>query len=412
MVDQAQKFALMHLLACEPLVPEVCARKVRADTHKIRSALKSIASLVSADGTWQLRDVFYKQIDYYGFNYSEEDRKRAIDRAVRVFDRMRIGTEDPIWQKLNAPGDRESGKTLSRLTLKHGAVKVSTPLVKAKAMDKKTGLPKRADGKKTDVSKKAGKDEDVVKKAKGQDTAPKKEVKPSSKALKPNGVKKPVGTSAHPLPRPPVKEVKQSTSAKALLNKPKNPSPLSSSPPVNASDFEDHHPVHKKMSAIPSPAKSSPEKPLKRKVDQMNGDARGNELLNKRPRLDSAPATPKTKPIVGSSALKRKAANDLNGSKSSAAAVQKVRKIPVTNGHRSPQTSDDSTDGPSLALSWRQSVDMAHKFRRYYDRYVKLYHELAESLEPPSPTKRDELMKMHRTLEEMKRQINSGTLGS
>jgi RNA polymerase II elongation factor ELL len=142
----------------------------------------------------------------------------------------------------------------------------------------------------------------------------------------------------------------------------------------------------------------------------MNGDSRGKELPNKKLHLDSAPPTPKAKPNLSSASFKRKAAMDHSNAKSAAANTQKVRKI--VNGHRSPQTSDSSTDGPALALSWRQSVDMAHKFRRYYDRYVKLYNELAESQEPPSQTRREELMKMHRTLEEMKRQINSGSLGT
>jgi RNA polymerase II elongation factor ELL len=334
-------------------------------------------------------DKLYKELDVWNFNYkNQEDRQAAIDNAIRAYDRMRLSKDDELWQKLLPEEERGQGKVLSRLNLNKAPVNTSTPTVKPKTFDKKTGMPKRTEAKRTDKevtkakkSKDTGEEETIrVAKAKSDARTTKLGNTPRPENMR---EKKTARKEAHPIR----KEVKASTSAKGLLNKPKNPSPLSASPPVNATDFEDDHPIHKALSAAVSPKRTTtPRKP----EDSRNSEShRSNGVKRKAFEMDSDASKTSTPTKV-----RKVNGNITNGPR---------------NGHRSPQ-SDNSSGSPPLALSWRQSVELAKKFRTYYEKYAKLYTELSNSVEPPSQAKRDQLLSMHRKLEEMKREVRSGAL--
>jgi RNA polymerase II elongation factor ELL len=209
--------------------------------------------------------------------------------------------------------------------------------------------------------------------------------------------------------------------------KPKNPSPLSASPPVNASDFEENHPVHKALSGAPSPAKttsSSSDRSLKRKGDTGTQD---HKLSVKQPRLDKATPTHNGASTNGrangstpasANSLKRKS-DDSSTSNTPTNKVRKVANIDTgvvsrypnnTNNDNHPSPGDSSSSGtsPGLRLSFRQTVELSHKFQQYYKKYEELYWQLAEADAPPTEAQRSDLMKMHKKLEEMKREIKAG----
>jgi RNA polymerase II elongation factor ELL len=385
--ELAIKRAVLHYLAVKPRSQMECRRVVGANTARWmeRYAKKT------GDNEWTLLDRLYKELDVWDFKYrQDEERQAAIDNAIRAYDRMRLPKDDVHWQKLLTKAERGQGKVLSRLNLSKAPLK-STPVMKAKTIDKKTGLPKRTEGKKADKDaakpkKKDASEEEPIKVARPKTGG--RTPRPDVRAPKPGTPRTDAtrerkgGQNEASKGR---KDVKASTSAKSLLNKPKNPSPLSASPPVNAADFEDDHPVHKALSAAVSPKRLN-----KRKAEEL-ADGESRHRLNgvKRKAFDmdsdnSRPSTP----------VKQRRVNGSSG---------------PPNGHRSPQ-SDNSSGSPPLALSWRQSVDLAKKFRQYYDKYAKLYMELSNSVEPPSQVKRDQLLSMHRKLEEMKREVRSGAL--
>ena len=60
------------------------------------------------------------------------------------------------------------------------------------------------------------------------------------------------------------------------------------------------------------------------------------------------------------------------------------------------------------SLSFRQTVELSQKFQKYYKKYEELYWELTESDKPPTEAQRNNLLKMHKHLEEMKREIKAG----
>lgn len=266
-----------------------------------------------SDGVWKLNDKMYKEVQPYDFAYSEEQREKVVNHAIRAFDRIRIPKADSLWQQLLPAERRGKGECLSRLNLNPTveAVQSRTPVMTPKrTFDKKTGLPKKTETKKP---RKTEENEKVSPEKKGADSrmaaaagvdVPKSaateslklsgpkdspQTKPKAKpAPLPPKVTKPIdrpsstASLSRPAtpnvalpPKPPApisasksasaartREAKPSTASKSLLNKPKNPSPLSRSPPVNASDLGTDHPVHKKLSAAVSPAR-----PLKRKAE-------------------------------------------------------------------------------------------------------------------------------------------------
>lgn len=393
---------LVHFLAVQPRPFLKIRRTVGTNPRKI---LEKVAKPTGkGEEEWALLDRAYKDLDVWKFNYSDEDRQTAIQNAIHAFDRMRLPKDDPLWQKLLPEEERGQGKVLSRLALKD-PVKGGTPAVKPQSFDKKTGLPKKSVQKKLEkegaVKPKKSKDGSVDEKPKAMKSAaeartpqvePRREPKPAKRTV-----------NARDEGRSPAgKQPKPSAAAKGLLNKPKNLSPLGVSPPVNASDFEDGHPVHKRLSAATSPRSG-----LKRKADDMNGNSRPVNTGNKRPHFDSqSSSSSEERPLKITKTAPTKSSNHPSS------------KVNGINGHTtngrmpSPGDSDSSTSsgGAPLALSWRQSLEMARKFNVYYQRYKKLYMELSQSVEPPSEKKREELLEMHKRLARMKSQVNTGAL--
>ncbi|KAL1795263.1 hypothetical protein ACET3X_007079 [Alternaria dauci] len=214
-----------------------------------------------------------------------------------------------------------------------------------------------------------------------------------------------------------------------INTKPKNPSPLSASPPVNASDFEDSHPVHKALAAAPSPAKSAAgnsDSSLKRKANNIDSDIHNHLAVKKqhvdRPAATHTPLHANSKAIgstpSSTSSMKRK--SDDSSSSNTPTTAPKARKVANidtglasryhhNNPRASPGASSTSTTSPSMpSLSFRQTVELSQKFQKYYKRYEELYWKLTEAEKPPTEAQRNDLLKMHKKLEEMKKEIKAG----
>ena len=491
----ALRVPLIHLLAVQPSKDTQLAATCRTSLANVRDLLPKIAKRASDDADkWQLTDKSFRELNPYKFTYKNtEDREQAINSAIKSFDRLRLAKDDKLWQILLPREERGQGKCLSRLTVKAPEPKPATPLHKLPKMmnDKKPATSKKAEEK--DVEKETKKAREMKVKEMKVKEAKVKEVK-AKEAPKPRKVVKSekfvrddpkptttpttttstsniTSTTSKPAVPPsrnmpsadapkirtkkvvPAGEgsaaprVKPKMSARDLAQrervarptrppipvstKPKNPSPLSASPPVNASDFEDGHPVHKAMSAAPSPAKGSSgnsDRTLKRKANDIDSDIHNRNLSTKQPRLDRV--TPNHTPSSinsrvngntpsSTSSLKRKS-DESSSSNTPANKVRKVTSIdtglasryPNHNAHISPGDSSSATTSPSLpSLSFRQTVELSQKFQKYYKKYEELYWQLTEAATPPTEAQRGDLLKMHKKLEEMKREIKAGAGG-
>ena len=479
-IVSALRVPIIHLLAREPATETSLATTCRTSLAVIRDVLPKIAKRSTSDADkWQLTDKSFRELNPYKFPYkSPEDRQQAIDGAIKSFDRQRLSKDDKLWQILLPREERGQGICLSRSTVKapEAKPKPSTPMQKISDLTKKKPVARKAADKAmvekkprvvkaTEVKPRSGikgkflaREQPIVKEVKEtkeeptivaapppatstassstpRPTAPSHRSTPSIDAPKPR-------TNNNNTTTPRVKPKMSARDAQRerptnrpfkptmpVNTKPKNPSPLSASPPLNASDFEDPHPVHKALIAASSPAKSSgnSDRALKRKANDIDSDMHNHNLAVKKPNADRA--TLKRTPshtngrLNGStpsstSSLKRK--SDDSSSSNTPTTAPKVRKVANidtglasryhhNNPRASPGASSSSTTSPSMpSLSFRQTVELSQKFQRYYKKYEELYWQLTEAEKPPTEAQRNDLLKMHKKLEEMKREIKAG----
>lgn len=397
---------------------------------------------------YKLVDRSYKELDVWQFPYrTEEERQAAIDNAVRAFDRMRTPKDDPLWQKLLPKEERGKGKCLSKLKMNAPTQPAAPTPVKdlKKVLEQKKPVKKEkkqaastssGDSGEKKPEKKVARKEPVIRKMvkKAEPSQPVAR-QPVEKTVE-KTVKKAVKSTAKPTVSTPLQKPKKeggkSASAsvtkspsKPVTTKPKTPSPLSASPPVNASDFEDDHPVHRTLSASASPAKSSStDRPLKRRPEALAAaKAKADQL-----RMSTNGRHPSTNGTPSSTERKRKA-SDLESYRSSDRADTPQHKKRQTEHIKMPAVSqsqssthsymnglDTSTSpscssptSPPLPLTYQQTIALSQKFRLYYEKYHRLHLRLSKSDKAPSKQERDELWKMHSMLAKMKEEIKAGS---
>lgn len=470
-VINALRVPVIHLLAREPATEAALAQTCRTSHANMRELLPKIAKRLSTEtDKWQLTDKAFRELDPYKFPYQNaDDRAQAIDNAIKSFDRQRLAKDDKLWQILLPREERGQGICLSRSKVKPPEAKPTTPMHKISDLTKKKPATKKTDDKPAEKKMKIAKEPEI--KIKTKTVAKEKAPRPSIKDVRLEPAKAPTSTStpaARPTPpanrytpsndpakartkKAPAGDLNSSPRVKPKMStrdtqknqsgrpvrpavpvstKPKNPSPLSASPPVNASDFEDSHPVHKALAAAVSPAKSSnsnSDRTLKRKANDIDSDIHNHNLAVKKPHLDRS--TPNHTPshtngrLPGSTpsstnSLKRK--SDESSSSNTPSTAPKVRKVATidtnlasryhnNNAQASPGASSSSTTSPSVpSLSFRQTVELSQRFQKYYKKYEELYWQLTESDKAPTEAQRNDLLKMHKKLEEMKREIKAG----
>ncbi|KAF1810611.1 hypothetical protein P152DRAFT_90793 [Eremomyces bilateralis CBS 781.70] len=411
---------MMHCLAIKALTLKDLMRKLAINTEPgqqklVQKVLEPLAQYNEQNKTYRLKDKYHKELKPWSFGYDDVDRQTVINNAVNAFDRMRITKTDALWQKLLPKEERGKGKTLSKLDFSGAPVLKQPPAAKGTvALDKKTGLPKKA------APKKAEKDEKSrTPREKGDDSStdvPKKKKEPKA-----------VTGSSTPSVKASKNAAKASTSSNShravlgTVSKPKTSSPLSS-PPMNNSDIE----------AGSNSAKSS----TKRKAESTSERLQPS---TKKSKLDVASTTSPTKKIPASSSttpvsLKRKAdptpdapflkSRKLNGvhapsrphsssTSSSDAPLRQIRPAATATSLKSTPgvSSNSSSSGEdAVPLSSRQTLELAQKFKAYHAKYAKLYHELAGRATAPKAEERQQLEKMHKHLEAMKTEIWAGKL--
>ncbi|KAJ9629495.1 hypothetical protein H2203_001869 [Taxawa tesnikishii (nom. ined.)] len=126
--QHAVQKALVHLLAVKPLSVEDIVKKTRIPKDSCVALLKKVGQQDSPNSGWCLANKMFKDLDVWNFNYQkEEDRQKAIDNAVRAYDRLRVEKQNYLWQKLLPVEERGKGKILSRLPTSNEIDKVGTP---------------------------------------------------------------------------------------------------------------------------------------------------------------------------------------------------------------------------------------------------------------------------------------------
>jgi len=419
---------IIHKLALGPTMEDVLSKlkKNDASEQEFKLALEKVADL--KDGKWKLKQKAFRELDVFNYQgYTSEERQVAIENAIHVYDKIRLATSEPEWERLLPFEERGTGKCLSKLQAKIavGAIKpVKTPRIKVYGTDDSgrdtpatndddldlfgekiptTGLKSESmvrshSNPPVTKQKRTSEKEQQAKRllAKGKANKPttgksseKKSVaKDSSKikssefvresdeeddylvlapkaALVSTATSKPIGTKAPALKaKPTIKSASRAETGERTpkingIQKPKvnntsppKSSPLASSPPTNASDFED--------------SSSSSSTGLKRKATDSSSDM----PLSKRHQKSSS-----------------------NSTSSSVASSNNS----IVNGERL---------DPFYLEVMRREVTATKKFVIYYNKYVDLYRELATTRDKDRDVeKMADLMAMHERLSQMKAAI-------
>lgn len=125
---QAVRTPLIHFLAARPASAKLLTQHLSCKQDEILELLQKVGKPYRLDDTkWDLTDKTFKELDVWSFSYpNQEDRDLAINRARSAFDRMRLSTQEKIWDKLLPKHERGKGKILSQLNLHKGPIKQSS----------------------------------------------------------------------------------------------------------------------------------------------------------------------------------------------------------------------------------------------------------------------------------------------
>ncbi|KAL6713885.1 hypothetical protein ACLMJK_008379 [Lecanora helva] len=231
---KAIRIPLIHYLAARPASAKLLSQTLECKQDEILEVLQKVGKPYRLDDSkWDLTDKAFKELDVWSFDYpNQEDRGLAINRAVSAFDRMRLSTQEKLWDKLLPKAERGKGKILSQLNLHKGPIqKPATPKIHVEHSSSHPKVPKVTSDESDQKDRLAPSDAEPMARSKSHGPIKKTKIsekEAQSKRLLSKGPKK---TAAEPKPKEAHPAVKKGGSQKKSAPK--------SSEFVNDSDEED-----------------------------------------------------------------------------------------------------------------------------------------------------------------------------
>jgi RNA polymerase II elongation factor ELL len=421
---KAVRKPIIHLLAVKPMTQDELRWRTPDDAQKhLMAALQKVGDLDEATSEWQLRKNFYKELDVWSYDYTPvEDRQRAIDNAVKQFDKMRLGVNEPEWDKLLPKSERGTGKCLSKVQAQIAAGPVArAPKINVqKAEDSGRDTPNGEDDVFTDKK---------VSKIKGEGMARSVSQPPATKAKK---VSEKDSQAKRLLSKNPVKAAAKPAPAKKVPQ-PKAGSKVLSSEFVNDSDEEDDYPIQTKPAPKPTMKRSRDDDldtsdssvPLSKKVKKdpqpahRVSDASQSSRTTTSSHYSSSSSKVKGNSPQKSSPLASSPPTNASDMESTSGERTASSESPVhhhsTKSSRSPihkrhqKSSSVSSSGSSRTLK-PEVTDLARRFKMYYPKYKALHQELQSMGENRDKQKEKDLLEMHARLAQMKKDIEAGII--
>lgn len=421
---KAARKPVIHLLSVQPMTEKALREKV-PDTSRshLKEALQKVGDLNESTGKWELRRIFYKELDVWTFDYTPAgDRQRAIDNAVRQYDKMRLGVSEPEWDKLLVKAERGTGKCLSKLQaqIAQGPVARAPKINVQKAEDSGRDTPNGEDDVFTDKN---------LSKIKGESMTRSVSQPPTTKTKK---VSEKENQAKRMLSKNPAKSTTKAAPTKKAPQ-PKAGSKVLSSEFVNDSDEEDDYPVPTKPAPKPTTKRSRPDEdldtsdssiPLSKKVKKdpptthrisdasqssrattsshyssSSSKAKGNSPQKSSP-LASSPPT-------NASDMENSSGDRTSSSESPAQHLSTKNSQSPIHKKRHQKSSSVSSSGSSRYLK-PEVTDLARRFKMYYPKYEALHRELLSMGEHRDKRKERDLLEMHERLAGMKKDIEAG----
>jgi RNA polymerase II elongation factor ELL len=130
---KAIRIPLIHQLAIGPASKLSLLELKPSDVtdQEFKLAIEKVSDMVGE--RYELKQKAWKDLDVFKHRYkSEEDRQAVINSAIRVYDKLRLNSSEPEWDRLLPFSERGRGKCLSKLQSKI-AVGAAMPPAKPKA---------------------------------------------------------------------------------------------------------------------------------------------------------------------------------------------------------------------------------------------------------------------------------------
>jgi len=451
---------IIHELAAQDRSAEYLEDKWKGKKDDFLKALNKVADCNSTTKKYTLNKMFWKELDVWSYDYeTQELRQKAIDNAVRLYDKLRLSPSEPQWDLLLQKEERGKGKCLSRLQA--GLSKASSaaaapiaqaPKIKVQKAEGATDSSKEdSDAKATPMSRSssnslpARKTGDVKKlTTTKKSTTPSRPSPSKPKATQPAAkandrrvlsqefvVDSDSDSSDQALAaKKSIQKTKPTSTVTALATtktttpaaKPKAkpaPRPLSKTqttkrPREYEEDEDDSSssdpPLSKRLKKQPKPqpVKSAAPAPRHRPSDasqNSRGTASGHSIKSK----NTSPA--KSSPLASSPPTN---ASDLSQEEETPEPPS-MRTPPKkrTISEREKEDRDRARDRHEKEVKRQRReerslptalVDKAHKFKELYEQYVELHREVSSMKNPPQ-RKIEETNHLHETLQRMKKEI-------
>ncbi|KAG4439399.1 hypothetical protein IFR05_005092 [Cadophora sp. M221] len=430
---------VIHLLAVEPLSEKTIQKRLPdISENELDNALRKVGDLNDTTGKWELRKGFWKELDVWAYKYSsKEDRQRAIDNAVRQYDKMRLGVSEPEWDRLLIKAERGTGKSLSKL---------QAEIAKGSLARKSNSQNTEGSGRDTPNGEDDLLDDKNLSKVKGEGMARSASQPPTTKSKKTSEKeaqakrlfsKNPPKTANKPAPKAASAPVKKSGPA------PKAGTKVLSAEYVEDSDDDSEQPLplKEKPKPTPKPAPKPKAKPVAKRAREEDHDTSDSSIpLSKKVKKDvPAASTHRVSDASQTSRATTSSSSSFNSNKNKSNSPQKSSPLassPPTNAsdienssggrtsssaspaprfstknsrspiHKRHQKSSSVTSSSSAGSRIKpKAMELANKYRLYYPRYVELFLEVEAEGEKRTIAKYDDLMDMHSRLEKIRKDI-------
>lgn len=460
-IAKATRKPVVHLLAVEPMTESTLKDKLpKMNKVDFSQAIQKVGDLNDDTGKYELRKNFYKELDVWNYEYSSSDRQRAIDNAVKQYDKMRMGISEPEWDRLLVKSERGTGKCLSKLqaSIASGTATgaARAPKIKVQNADGSGNSSGDDDlvGNKTAASKLKG--ESAGRSSSQPPTNKSKKISEKEAQAKRLLSKNPGKAAMKAAPKATPKATPKSTPKAASIKK---SAPVSKAgPKVLSSEFVKDSDEEEEVSASQPKLKTLPKNKAKPVMKRAREDdevetSDSSVPLSKKPKKEVPVANhrvsdasqnsrttgsstasiqsgyssnkkttspQKSSPLASSPPTNASEFDNSSGDRTSSSASPAHRS---TKNMRSPihkrhQKSASVTSSVSSTSSVRyinpEVTNLARRFKMYYPKYEALYKEILAMRAKShfDSAKEKDLLDMHARLEGMKKSIVAASLDS
>lgn len=110
-----QRASLVHELAIGEQTTEHLRSKWDGKPEEFKATLDKVADLMPGTKKWAMRKSHWRELDVWKYDYEPADREQAIKNAIKQYDKQRLSSSEPEWDRLNPIEDRGKGINLSKL---------------------------------------------------------------------------------------------------------------------------------------------------------------------------------------------------------------------------------------------------------------------------------------------------------